>query len=148
MTPHGTSEKVPPMVPAVFGTLGKAATPRETPTKETSQKSKQTPSKKGLMPDTTPEPPIKKQRTSLPSSNWGDDSEHGNASEKKKKKNEKVRPLQPLTRRPMRLRNSRRNANRQRSGNTSYRHSYGTGRATTSSCTIYHRRAAAATLGT
>ena len=47
-----------------------------------------------------------------------------------------------------RLRNSRRNTNGQRSGNTSYRHSYGTGRATTSSCTIYHREAVAATLGT
>ena len=28
-------EKVPPMAPMVFSTLGKAATPRETPTKET-----------------------------------------------------------------------------------------------------------------
>ena len=60
-TPHGMLENVPPMVPTVFGTLGKAATPRETPTKETPQKSEQTPSKKGLTPDTTPEPPIKKQ---------------------------------------------------------------------------------------
>ena len=60
-TPHGMPEKVLPMVPMVFSTSGKAATPRETPTKETPQKSEQTPSKKGLMPDTTPEPPVKKQ---------------------------------------------------------------------------------------
>ena len=60
-TPHGTPEKVPPMVPTAFGTPGKVATPRETPTKETPWKSKQMPSKKGLMPDTTPEPPVKKQ---------------------------------------------------------------------------------------
>ena len=85
-TPHGTPEKVLPMAPTAFGTLGKAATPRETPTKETPWKSKQTPSKKGLMPDTTPEPPVKKQRTGSPSSNRGYDSEHGDASENKKKK--------------------------------------------------------------
>ena len=54
-------EKVLPMVPMVFGTPGKEATPRETPTKETPRKSEQTPSKKGLTPDTTPEPPVKKQ---------------------------------------------------------------------------------------
>ena len=53
-TPHSMPEKVPPMVPVAFSTPGKAATPRETPTKETPQKSKQMPSKKGLMPDTTP----------------------------------------------------------------------------------------------
>ena len=41
-------EKVLLMVPMAFGTLGKAATPKETPTKETPRKSKQTPSKKGL----------------------------------------------------------------------------------------------------
>ena len=67
---------------------------------------------------------------------------------RRKRKNQKVWPLQPPTRRPMRLRNSRRNANRQRSRNTSYRHLYSTGRATTSSCTIYHCGAAAATSGT
>ena len=60
-TPHGMLEKVPPMAPAVFSTQGKAATPRETPTKETPWKSEQTLSKKGLMLDTTPEPPVKKQ---------------------------------------------------------------------------------------
>ena len=60
-TPHGMPEKVPPMVPMAFGTPGKVPTPRETPTKETPQKSKQTLSKKGLTPDTTPEPPVKKQ---------------------------------------------------------------------------------------
>ena len=60
-TPHGTPEKVLPMAPVAFGTPGKAATPRETPTKETPRKSEQTPSKKGLMPDTTPKPPVKKQ---------------------------------------------------------------------------------------
>ena len=139
------------MVPAAFGTPGKAATPKETPTKETPQKSEQTPSKKGLTPDTTPEPPVKKQQTGSLSNNQGDDSKHGNASKnkkKKKRKNGKVRPLQPPTRRPMRLRNSRRTANGQGNGNTSYRHSYGTRRATTSSCTIYHCGAAAATSGT
>ena len=60
-TPHGMPEKVPLMVPTAFGTLGKAATPKETPTKETPRKSEQTPSKKGLTPDTTPKPPVKKQ---------------------------------------------------------------------------------------
>ena len=60
-TPHSMPEKVPLMVPMVFGTPGKAATPKETPTKETPWKSEQTPSKKGLTPDTTPEPPVKKQ---------------------------------------------------------------------------------------
>ena len=85
VTPHSTPEKVPPMVPTAFSTLGKAATPRETPTKETPQKSKQTLSKKGLTPDTTPEPPVKKQQTGSPSSDRGDDSEHGDASENKKK---------------------------------------------------------------
>ena len=82
-------EKVPPMAPAAFSTLGKAATPRETPTKVTPQKSEQTPSKKGLMPDTTPEPPVKKQQTGSPSSNQGDDSEHGDMSKNKKKKKKK-----------------------------------------------------------
>ena len=41
------------------------------------------------MPDTTPEPPVKKQRTGSLSSNWGDDSEHGDLSKNKKKKKEK-----------------------------------------------------------
>ena len=54
VTPHGTLEKVPLMVSAVFGTLGKVATPKETPTKETPRKNEQTLSKKGLTPDTTP----------------------------------------------------------------------------------------------
>ena len=89
VTPHGMLEKVPPMAPTAFSTPGKAATPRETPTKETPWKSKQTPSKKGLMPDTTPEPPVKKQRTVLPSSNWGDDSKHGDMSKNRKKKKKK-----------------------------------------------------------
>ena len=82
-------EKVPPMAPAVFSTPEKAATPRETPTKETPRKSEQTPPKKDFTPDTTPEPPVKKQWTSLPSSNQGNDSEHGDASKNKKKKKEK-----------------------------------------------------------
>ena len=85
-TPHGMPEKVPPMAPVAFSTRVKAATPRETPTKETPQKNEQTPSKKDLMPDTTPEPPVKKQRTSSPSSDWGNDSKHGDTSENKKKK--------------------------------------------------------------
>ena len=89
VTSHSMLEKVPLMVPVAFGTQGKVATPKETPTKETPQKSKQMPSKKGLMPYTTPEPPVKKQRTGLLSSNRGDDSEHGNASENKKKKKKK-----------------------------------------------------------
>ena len=152
-TPHGTPEKVSPMAPTAFGTLGKAATPRETPTKETPRKSEQIPSKKGLTPDTTPEPPVKKQQTSSPSSDGGGmilnmATRAKVRKRRRKRKNEKVRPPQPPTRRLMRLRNSRRNVNGQRSGNTSYRHSYGTGRATTSSCTIYHRRVAAATSGT
>ena len=88
-TPHGMPEKVPPMVPTAFGTPGKAATPRETPTKETPRKSEQTQSKKGLMLDTTPKPPIKKQRTGSPSSDWGDDSKHGNMSKNKKKRKKK-----------------------------------------------------------
>ena len=54
VTPHGTPEKVPLIIPMVFGTPGKVATPKETPTKETPWKSEQTLSKKGLMPDTTP----------------------------------------------------------------------------------------------
>ena len=61
VTPHGTSEKVLPMAPVAFSPLGKAPTPRETPSKETPQKSEQMLSKKGLMPDATPEPPAKKQ---------------------------------------------------------------------------------------
>ena len=77
------------MAPTAFSTPGKAATPRETPTKETPWNSEQTPSKKGLMPDTTPKPPIKKQWTGSPSSDGGDDSKHGDASENKKKKKEK-----------------------------------------------------------
>ena len=147
-------EKVPPMAPTVFSIPGKAATPRETPTKETPRKGEQMPSKKGLTPDTTPEPPVKKQRTGSPSSNRGMIPNMATQAKirkrrkrRRKRKNEKVQPLQPPTQRPMRLRNSRRNANGQRSGNTSYRHSYSTRRATTSSCTIYHHGAAAATLG-
>ena len=58
------------MVPIVFGTPGKVATPKETPTKETPQKSEQMPSKKGLTPD-TPEPPVKKQQTGSLSSDRG-----------------------------------------------------------------------------
>ena len=88
-TPHGTPEKVLPMAPTVFSTLGKAATPRETPTKETPQKSEQTLSKKDLMPDTTSQPPVKRQWTGSPSSNWGDDSEHGDMGKNKKKKKKK-----------------------------------------------------------
>ena len=87
-TPSGTPEKVRPMVPTAFGTPGKAATPR-TPTKETPWKREQMLSKKGLTPDTTPKPPVKKQRTGLTSSDWGDDSEHSDGSENKKKKKEK-----------------------------------------------------------
>ena len=90
-TPHGRPEKVPPMVPMAFSTAGKAATTRETPTKETPQKSEQTLSKKGLTPDTTPEPPVKKQQTGSLSSDQGDDSEHGDTSENKKKKKKKER---------------------------------------------------------
>ena len=71
VTPHSMPEKVLPMAPAAFSTPGKVATPRETPTKETSQKSKQTPSKKDLTPDTISEPPIKKQQTSSLSSDQG-----------------------------------------------------------------------------
>ena len=41
VTPHDTPEKMPLMVPVAFGTPGKVATPKETPTKETPQKSKQ-----------------------------------------------------------------------------------------------------------
>ena len=85
------------MVPTAFSTPKKEATPRETPTKETTQKSEQTLPKKDLMPDTIPEPPVKKQQTGLPSSDWGDDSKHGDASKNKKRrrkrKNEKVWPL-------------------------------------------------------
>ena len=88
-TPHGMLEKVLPMAPMAFSTLGKAATPRETSTKETPWKSEEMPSKKGLMPDTTPEPPVKKQWTGSPSSDWGDDSEHRDASKNKKKKKKK-----------------------------------------------------------
>ena len=77
------------MAPIAFSTPGKAATLRETPTKKTPWKSEETPSKKGLTPDTTPEPPVKKQRTGSPSSDRGDDSKHGNASENKKKKKKK-----------------------------------------------------------
>ena len=88
-TPHGMPKKVPLMVPMAFSTLGKAATPKETPTKETPWKSKQMTSKKGLMPDTTPEPPVKKQQTGSLSSNRGDDSEHGDVSENKKKNKKK-----------------------------------------------------------
>ena len=89
VTPHGMPEKVLPVAPAAFSTPGKAATPRETPTKEPPRKSEQTPSKKGLTPDTTPEPPVKKQWTGSPSSVRGDDSEHGDVSENKKKRKEK-----------------------------------------------------------
>ena len=77
------------MAPTVFSTPGKVATPREMPTKQTPQKSEQTLSKKDLTPDTTSEPPIKKQQTGLLSSNWGDDSKHGDASKNKKKKKKK-----------------------------------------------------------
>ena len=77
------------MAPMAFGTPGKGATPRETPTKETPQKSEQTPSKKGLTLDTTPEPPVKKQQTGSPSSDRGDDSEHGDISKNKKKEKKK-----------------------------------------------------------
>ena len=89
VTPHGMPEKVPLMVPMAFGTPGKAATPKETPTKETPRKSEQTPSKKGLTPDITPEPPVKKQQTGSLSSDRGDDSEHGDVSENEKKKKKK-----------------------------------------------------------
>ena len=77
------------MVPMALGTPGKVATPKETPTKETPWKSEQTPSKKGLTLDTTPEPPVKKQQTGSLSSNRGDDSEHGDMSENKEKKKKK-----------------------------------------------------------
>ena len=86
VTPHSMLEKVPP---AAFSTPGKAATPRETPTKETPRKSEQTLPKKDPTPDTTPEPPVKRQQTGSPNSDQGDDSEHGDVSENKKKKKKK-----------------------------------------------------------
>ena len=89
-TPNGTPEKVPPIMPMAFSTPGKAATPRETPTKETLWKGEQTPSKEDLTLDTTSEPPVKKQQTGSLSSNRGDDSEHGDMSENKKKKKKKM----------------------------------------------------------
>ena len=155
VTSHSMPEKVLPMAPMAFSTPGKAVTPRETPTKETPQKSEQMPSKKGLMPDTVPKPPVKSNRPTHPAATGGMIPSMAKRvkirkrrKRRKKRKNGKVQPSQPPTRRPMRLRNSRRNANGQRSGNMSYRHSYSTGRATTSSCTIYHCGAAAATSGT
>ena len=78
--------KVPAMAPMVFSTPAKVAPPKEMPTKQTPQKNEQTPSKKDLTPDTTSEPPVKKQRTSSLSSNWGNDSKHGDMSDNKKKK--------------------------------------------------------------
>ena len=71
VTPHGTLEKVPPMAPMAFGTPGKAATPRETPTKETPWKSEQTLSKKGLMPDTTPSCPSRSNEPARPAATGG-----------------------------------------------------------------------------
>ena len=151
VTPHGTPEKVPPMVPKGFSTPGKAATPRETPTKETPWKSEQTLPKKDLMPNITPEPPVKKQRTSSPSSDWGDDSEHGDVSENKKKKEKKERKSAATM-----ASDSEADETEEQQGKRQwakkwkhelqvliqYRES------PTSSCTIYHHGAAAATSGT
>ena len=76
-------KKVPPMAPTAFSTPEKAATPRETPTKETPWKSEQTPSKKNLTPDTTSEPPVKKQRTG--SATVASDSEADQTEEQQEK---------------------------------------------------------------
>ena len=84
VTPHSMPEKVLPMVSMAFSTLGKVATPRETPTKETPRKSEQTPPKKDLTLDTTHKPLVKKQWTGSPSRDQGDYSKHGDASENKK----------------------------------------------------------------
>ena len=64
-------EKVPPMVPAAFSTPGKAATPRETLTKETPRKSEEMSSKKGLTPDTTPSHPSRSNKPARPAATGG-----------------------------------------------------------------------------
>ena len=96
VTPHGMLEKVPPMVPMAFSTLGKAATPRETPTKETPRKSEQTPPKKDLTLDTTPEHPSISNGPARPAVTGGMNLSTATQAKirkrRRKRKNEKVRP--------------------------------------------------------
>ena len=69
--------------------------PKNTPTKDTPTKDKGrgrlTPTKKMLTPDNTVEPPVKKQHTGSPSSEWESETKNGKAEKKKKKKKKKVK---------------------------------------------------------
>ena len=61
---------------------------KNTPVKDTPKKGEQMPSKKLLMLDKSAEPPIKKQWTGSPSSEWESKTDHDKAEKSKKKKKE------------------------------------------------------------
>ena len=62
---------------------------KDTPKKDTPKKGEQMPAKKLLMPDKSTEPPVKKQWTGSPSSDWGSETDHDKADKSKKKKKRK-----------------------------------------------------------
>ena len=67
------------------------ASPKNTPSKntlvkDTPRKGDQMPAKKLLMPDKSAEPPVKKQWTGSPSSEWESETDHNKAEKSKKKK--------------------------------------------------------------
>ena len=62
---------------------------KDTPKKDTPKKGEQTPGKKILTPDKSTELPVKKQRTSSPSSDRGSETDHGKTDKNKKKKKRK-----------------------------------------------------------
>ena len=71
---------------------------KDTPKKDTAKKGEQTLGKKILMPDKSPELPIKKQWTGSPSSDRGSETNHGKTDKsKKKKKRKKKEPKRELT---------------------------------------------------
>ena len=62
---------------------------KNTPVKDTPKKGEQVPAKKILTPDKSTEPPVKKQWTGSPSSDWESKTNHDRAEKSKKKKKKK-----------------------------------------------------------
>ena len=62
---------------------------KNTPVKDTPRKGEQMPAKKLLTPDKSAEPPVKKQWTGSPGSEWESETDHDNAEKSKKKKKKK-----------------------------------------------------------
>ena len=85
VSPMKTLVKNPP----VKNTPAKNTPFKDMPIKDTPAKGDPVPSKKVLTPDWSVEPPVKKQHTSSPSSEWESETDHGKGSKNKQKKKKK-----------------------------------------------------------